>query len=51
MHQRAHWTVNTVDMGKARLVTVKTCGKRKTQTEFDLMVRFYGTMAQDSRHE
>lgn len=29
VHQRAHWTVNTFDMGKARLVTVKTWGKTK----------------------
>ena len=29
VHQRAHWTVNTLDMGKARLVTVKTCEERQ----------------------
>lgn len=38
MHQRAHWTVNTFDMGKARLVTVKTCEKRKTQSLTDRTV-------------
>lgn len=29
VHQRAHWTVNTFDMGRASLVTVKTCEKEK----------------------
>lgn len=31
VHHRAHWTVITCDMGKARLATVKTCGDRETQ--------------------